>query len=114
MNNKALLTIVRWLVIVAMPFFLGLGMIRAIIAWDYPAFEYPRIAPDQFGFSDEERLELAQGTLDYLQRTEPAAEVIHLLEELRLPCTDRPLYNESEIDHMIDVKNLADVIRWIA
>lgn len=114
MNNKALLTIVRWLVILAMPFFLGLGMIRAIIAWDYPAFEYPRIAPDQFGFSDEERLELAQGTLVYLQRPEPATEVIGLLEELQLPGTDRPLYNEREIGHMIDVKNVADGMKRVA
>ena len=114
MNNKALLTIVRWLVIVAMPFFLGLGLIRAIIAWDYPAFEYPRIAADQFGFSDAERLELAQGTLVYLQRPEPATEVIGLLEELRLPGTDRPLYNEREIGHMIDVKNVADGMKRVA
>ena len=114
MNNKALLTIVRWLVILAMPFFLGLGLIRAIIAWDYPAFEYPRIAPDQFGFSDEERLELAQGTLVYLQRPEPATEVIGLLEELQLPGTDRPLYNEREIGHMIDVKNVADGMKRVA
>jgi integral membrane protein (TIGR01906 family) len=114
LTNKTFLTLIRWLVILAMPFFLGMGTIRAIIAWDYPAFEYGRIAPDMFGFSPEERLVLARGTLAYLQRTEPAAEVIHLLEELRLPGTDRPLYNASEIDHMIDVKNLADAIRWIA
>ena len=113
MNNKALQTIVRWLVILAMPFFLGLGMIRAIIAWDYPAFEYPRIASDPFGFTDEERLELARGTLRYLQRSEPAAEVINLLEELRLPGTDEPLYNEREIGHMIDVKNVADGMKRV-
>jgi hypothetical protein len=71
-----------------MPFFLGLGMIRAVIAWDYPAFEYERIAPDRYGFLPEERLEYAQATLDYLQRPEPAEEVIYLLEELRLPNSD--------------------------
>jgi len=113
LENKTLLTIVRWLVILTMPFFLGLGMVRGVIAWDYPAFEYGRIAPDRFGFSLEERLELAHGTLAYLQRTEPAAEVIHMLEELRLPGTERSLYNEAEIGHMIDVKNLTDVIRRI-
>lgn len=113
MENKALLTIIRWLVILAMPFFLGLGMILAVIAWDYPAFEYPRIAPDRYGFSAEERLELAQGTLAYLQRREPADEVIFMLEELRLPGTDRPLYNPEEIGHMIDVKNVADGIRRV-
>ena len=114
MANKTLLTILRWLVILAMPFFLGLGTIRAIIAWDYPAFEYPRIAPDMFGFTPEQRLQLAQDTLVYLQRPEPAAEVIYLLEELRLPGSDRPLYNDDEIDHMIDVKNMADAMKRIA
>ena len=103
MNNKAFMILVRWLVILAMPFFLGMGTIRAIIAWDYPAFEYQRIPPDMFGFTPEQRLELARGTLDYLQQSEPASDVIHLLEELRLPGTDQPLYNASEISHMIDV-----------
>lgn len=114
MANKTVLTIIRWLVILAMPFFLGLGTVRAIIAWDYPGFEYPRIAPDMFGFTPEQRLELAHGTLAYLQRSEPAAEVIHMLEELRLPGTERSLYNEAEIGHMIDVKNMADGMKRIA
>lgn len=114
MENKTLLTIVRWLVILAMPFFLGMGTIRAIIAWDYPAFEYNRIAPDLYGFTPEQRLELAQGTLVYLQRPEPSAEVIYMLEDLRLPGTDSPLYNEAEIGHMIDVKNMADGMKRVA
>lgn len=116
MDTKTVTTIVRWLIVLAMPLLLGLGTIRAIIAWDYPSFEYARIAPDRYGFTLEERLELAHGTLDYLQRSEPAEEVIYLLEDLRLPGTDRPLYNEAEIGHMIDVKNVADVftrVVWI-
>lgn len=116
MDTKTVTTIVRWLIVLAMPLLLGLGTIRAIIAWDYPSFEYARIAPDRYGFTLEERLELAHGTLNYLQRSEPAEEVIYLLEDLRLPGTDRPLYNEAEIGHMIDVKNVADVftrVVWI-
>ncbi len=108
------MTIVRWLVILAMPFFLGLGTIRAIIAWDYPAFEYNRIAPDMFGFTNEQRLELARGTLEYLQRSEPASEVIYMLRDLRFPGTDTSLYVESEISHMIDVKVVADGMRNVA
>lgn len=114
MKSNALLTIVRWLVILSMPFFLGLGMVRAVIAWDYPSFEYQRIPPDRFGFTPEERLSLAHATLDYLQRPEPAAEVIHLLEDLRLPGTEDALYNESEISHMVDVKVVADAIKRVA
>ena len=116
MNNPTLITVVRWLVVIATPFFLGLGGIRALISWENPTYaewEYARIAPDQFGFTPEERLELADATLAYLQRSEPAHEVIYMLEELRLPGTDVPLYNESEIEHMVDVKIVADGIQRV-
>ena len=108
------MTIVRWLVVLAMPFFLGLGTIRAIIAWDYPSFEYNRIAPDMYGFTAEQRLELANGTLAYLQRPEPASEVIYMLEDLRFPNSDVALYTPSEISHMIDVKVVADAMKNVA
>ena len=109
-----LIKAVRWLIVIAMPFMLGLGTIRAVIMWDYPAWEYQRIPSDQFGFTDEERLELAQATLAYMQRPEPADQVIWMLEDLRLPGTDEPLYNEREIDHMIDVKVVADAMWLVA
>lgn len=104
--------IVRWLVVLAMPFLLTLGTLRLIILWDwpsYPSFEYGRIAPDRYGFSPEERLELAEATLGYLRASEPADESIALLESLRLPGTDDSLYNERELGHMIDVKRLTDI-----
>ena len=106
MENKTVQAALRWIIIIAMPFFLGLGMILAVIAWDYPAFEYGRIAPDRYGFTPEERLDYAHATLDYLQRTEPSEEVIFLLEELQLPNSTDPLYNEAEIGHMLDVRTL--------
>jgi integral membrane protein (TIGR01906 family) len=98
-------------VVIAMPFLLTIAMMRLVIAWDspsYPEFEYGRIAPDRYGFTLEERLELAEATLAYLRRPEPADEVIFLLEDLRLPGTSDSLYNVEEIGHMIDVKNVAD------
>lgn len=116
LQNKRLYTIVRWLVLLAIPFLLILGTVRLLIAWEnptYPEFEYGRIAPDQFGFTLEERLQLGHATLAYLQRPEPASEVIYLLEDLRLPGTDSPLYNEREIGHMVDVKNVADTFKTV-
>jgi integral membrane protein (TIGR01906 family) len=103
-------------VVIAMPFLLTIAMMRLVIAWDspsYPEWEYGRIAPDRFGFTDAERLERAEATLAYLRQTEPADEVIFMLEELRLPGTNDSLYNEEEIGHMIDVKNVADSFRRI-
>ncbi|MCA9969207.1 MAG: DUF1461 domain-containing protein [Anaerolineales bacterium] len=114
MNYNRLLT---WIIILATPFFLGLGGIRLVIAWNapsYPAWEYGRIPSDPYGFSDAERLALAEATLDYLRRPEPAPEVIHLLEDLRLPGTADPLYNEREIEHMLDVKIVADMLGTVA
>jgi integral membrane protein (TIGR01906 family) len=117
-DNKTI-SLVRWLVVIAMPFLLTVLTVRVLIAWDspsYPAWEYGRIEPDRFGFTPAERLELAEATLDYLQRPEPAAEVIYLLEELRLPGTDDPLYNPAEIKHMLDVKVVADAFKtalWV-
>lgn len=116
MDNKAFITIIRWLVIIGMPFLLAVFTVRVLIGWSspgYPAFEYARIAPDAYGFTEQERLDLANATLDYLQRPEPAEEVIYLLEDLRLPGTERPLYNPEEIDHMLDVKIIADAFKRV-
>lgn len=117
--NPKLISAVRWLVVIAIPFLLTLGTLRLLITWNspsYPEFEYPRIPPDPFGLTQEGRLELAQANLDYLRRPEPAEEVIFLLEDLRLPETGEPLFNQREIGHMLDVKNLVDTFKnltWI-
>ncbi|MCB9418715.1 MAG: DUF1461 domain-containing protein [Ardenticatenaceae bacterium] len=116
MNNKLLINIIRWLAIIGMPFLLATFTVRVLIGWNspgYPGFEYPRIAPDAYGFTEQERLDLANATLDYLQRPEPAEEVIYLLEDLRLPGTERPLYNPNEIGHMLDVKIMADLFKRV-
>lgn len=116
MNNNLLTNIIRWLAIIGLPFLLAVFTVRTLIGWNspgYPGFEYPRIAPDAYGFTEQERLDLANATLDYLQRPEPAEEVIYLLEDLRLPGTERPLYNPQEISHMVDVKIMADVFKRV-
>jgi len=117
--NNTLSTVIRWLVVVATPFLLTVLTVRLLIGWNnpsYPAWEYGRIDPDRFGFTPAERLELAEATLDYLQRPESAPEVIYLLEDLRIPGTEQPLYNPSEIGHMLDVKIVADAFKtavWV-
>lgn len=116
MKETRLATVLRWLVVILLPFFLTASTALLIIAWDwpsYPRFEYPRIAPDRYGFGQEERVELAEATLAYLRRPEPSEDVIYMLEELRLPGTDEPLYNDREIGHMIDVKDVTDAFKWV-
>lgn len=107
--------ILRIAIVIAMPFFLGLGMMLLVIQWDwpsYPEFEYGRISPDQFGFSNEERLDLALQTLAYLRSPNQAEDVIYLLEELQTS-DGSPLYNEAEIGHMLDVKIVTENIQFL-
>lgn len=107
--------LLRTAVILAMPFFLGLGMMLLVIEWNwpsYPAWEYGRIPADTYGLTPAQRLDLAQQTLAYLRQPGRADDVIDLLEELQLP-DGQPLYNEREIGHMLDVKNVADNIRAV-
>lgn len=115
MEQSSRLRLLRIAIVAAMPFFLGLGMILMVVAWDwpnYPEWEYGRIAPDRYGLLPEERLDLAQKTLVYLRQSDRADDVIFMLEELTLP-TGETLYNEAEIGHMIDVKNVVDNIRLV-
>lgn len=132
--NKSLATFVQWLVILTMPFFLGFSAIEVFIngaelylGYEYGKPDFPRdlqqvdpLTQAQLGltpFTQEQREELALVAVNYLQRPEPAEEVIYLLEEQRLPGTDLPLYNPAEIGHMIDVKHVTDGIarlNWLA
>lgn len=110
--KQILLRIIQVAVVVMMPLFLGLTNISLIINPAYPKMEYAKanFPPDRFGFTQEQRLELALVAVDYLRRPQPSHEVIYLLEEQRLPGTDLPLYNEREIQHMIDVKDVTDAL----
>lgn len=131
--NERLITVVRWMVILTMPFFLGFSTIRLLVntAETYVRYEYGKDDfPEDLNryseaeqvrlglqpFTEAERRELALVAVDYLQRREPAEEVIYLLEEQRLP-GDGALYNQDEISHMVDVKQVTDAIgrlNWLA
>lgn len=110
--NPSVRLIIRVLVVIAMPFFLGLTNIGLIISPAYPRMEYakPDFPADNFGWTQEQRLDLALVAVDYLQRPQPAEEVIYLLEEQVIPGNGEPLYNEREIGHMVDVKRVTDGI----
>ena len=110
--NPVVRVIIRVLVVIAMPFFLGLTNIGLIISPAYPRMEYAKesFPADNYGWTQAERLDLALAAVHYLQRPQPAEEVIFLLEDQVIPGTDEPLYNEREIGHMVDVKKVTDGI----
>lgn len=106
--------ILKWIVTLCLPFMFAAMVTTLIIAPWLPRFEYEQrgnVPPDQYGWTTEERLELAVVATEFLSAQGNAESTIFMLEEQRLPDSDEPLYNQREIDHMIDVKVRTDLIR---
>lgn len=85
------------------PFFLLLTSIWILFhPWIFH-FEYnrPGFPEDPYGFTTEERLKWAKVSLDYLLNDSDD----DFLTQFELS-DGSPLYNEREISHMLDVKNL--------
>lgn len=116
MDKNRIAKIIRWFIVIATPILLTLWTVRLLITWNspsYPEFEYGRIESDRFGFTGEDRIYYAEATLNYLRENEPAEESIQLLKDLRLPGSDDAFYNQREIGHMVDVKNVVDAFNSI-
>lgn len=120
---------VRRLVVVTLPLFLSFGWITLVIGPAYPRHEYTKpdfpldlegmpsataVSLNLVPLTQAERLELALVAVAYLESWQPAETAIVMLAEQQLLYTGSPLYNQRELNHMIDVKQLTDTIRWLA
>jgi integral membrane protein (TIGR01906 family) len=114
-----------WLVTLLVPVVLVLTAVRLLLTPAYILIEYntPAFPADPYGFTKEERIYWARISLDYLVNDED----ISFLADLRFPegqqvppascrflddCTR--FYNDSELGHMQDVKEVvsAAMIVW--
>jgi integral membrane protein (TIGR01906 family) len=104
---------ISWVVTLLVPVVLVLSAMRAMMTPAFLYFEYntPNFPPDSFGFTKEDRLYWSQITLDYLLN--PSG--ISFLADLRFK-NGAPVYNERELQHMVDVKNTiqATLLVWYA
>ncbi|MEM7335279.1 MAG: DUF1461 domain-containing protein [Chloroflexota bacterium] len=129
MDNINTTSIIKWAIIISIPFFLGFTWITLVIHPLYPITEYRKANfPPDLNFLSEarqqelglvpltqaDRLELALVSVAYLESWQSPEDVIWMLDEQVLPYTGEKLFNEREIGHMIDVKVLTDVIRIVA
>jgi integral membrane protein (TIGR01906 family) len=100
-----------WLTAVFVLFALVLTAVRLLLTPLFVQFEYrtPDFPPDPYGFTREDRLYWSQIALDYLLNDEG----ISFLGDLRFS-DGTPVYNERELGHMVDVKNVvrAALIVW--
>jgi len=106
-----------WLVTIAIPVALILGSVRLLMTPWYVEFEYrtPDFPADPYGFTLEERLAYSKVAIEYLVNDSD----ISYLGDLRFPDGQtapefscqfmddcNKMYNERELKHMLDVKNV--------
>lgn len=92
-----------WLVSISLPFFLIITAVRLLATPLFPQVEYrmPGFPEDTYGFTLADRLHWAPIAIEYLVNDQP----ISFLGDLRFS-DNSPMYNERELSHMVDVKNL--------
>jgi integral membrane protein (TIGR01906 family) len=113
-----------WFIVLAVPIALVLTAVRMLISPLYLQIEYntPGFPGDSYGFSKADRIYWATFAVDYLVND---ADIL-FLADLRFPegqttppatcrymddCTK--LYNERELEHMLDVKNVVQRALWV-
>ncbi len=101
---KFLKKLVLFLIILTFPVMAVTSAIRVALTPLYINFEYnlPGFPPDDYGFSTADRLQWGQYSIDYLLGEVPQTE----FSAQTLP-DGSPLFNEREISHMLDVRNLS-------
>jgi integral membrane protein (TIGR01906 family) len=92
-----------WIVSLLVPIVLVLTAVRFLLTPVFLQLEYrsPNFPADPYGFSLDERLYWSQIALEYLLNSED----ISFLANLRF-ADGSPVYNERELEHMVDVKNV--------
>ncbi len=95
---------------ILVPIALVLTAVRLLLTPAFVQFEYrtPNFPPDPYGFTQGDRLHWSQIALDYLLNDEG----IDFLADLRFE-DGTPLYNQRELGHMVDVKNVVQAALYL-
>lgn len=101
---KFLKNLILFLLILTFPVMAVTSAIRVALTPLYINAEYnlPGFPPDDYGFSTADRLQWGQYSIDYLLGKVSQAD----FSTQTLP-DGSPLFNEREISHMLDVRNLS-------
>jgi integral membrane protein (TIGR01906 family) len=105
--NSRLLSVKSWFVALLVPLALILLSVRVLLTPFFLEIEYrtPGFPPDTYGFTQADRLQWSKLAVEYLVNRSD----VTFLGDLRF--TDgNPVYNERELAHMLDVKNLVQIV----
>lgn len=104
--NKTLSSTLSIITTLLTPIALVLLGIRILLTPIFPVIEYrtPNFPPDSYGFTQAERIHWAKNAIEYLNNDAGP----EFLGDLQFE-NGSPLYKESEVSHMLDVKILIQV-----
>ncbi len=104
---KSTLLLFSWLVTLLTPFAVIMLVVRLLLTPLFLQVEYrlPGFPADQYGFALEDRLRWATPSLVYLVNDAG----IDYLGALKFD-DGTPIYNERELSHMLDVKNVVQML----
>jgi integral membrane protein (TIGR01906 family) len=107
---KILSIVLSWLITILIPLALTFLGLRLLLTHAFPQIEYrlPGFPKDDFGFNLQDRLKWSKISIDYL--TNNAS--ISFLGDLTFP-DGTGLFNDRELSHMQDVKNVVKPVLWI-
>ena len=107
---KTFSRILAWLITIFVPFALTFLGLRLLLTPVFPQVEYrtPGFPADDYGFTLQDRLHWSTISIDYLVNNAD----ISFLGNLTFP-DGSPLFNERELSHMHDVKQVVKPVLWI-
>ena len=107
---KILSRVLSWLITILIPLALTFLGLRLLLTHAFPQIEYrlPGFPKDDFGFNLQDRLKWSEISIDYLTNNAD----ISFLGDLTLS-DGTGLFNERELSHMQDVKNVVLPALWV-
>ena len=107
---KTFSRILAWLITIFVPFALTFLGLRLLLTPVFPQVEYrtPGFPADDYGFTLHDCLHWSTISIDYLVNNAD----ISFLGNLTFP-DGSPLFNERELSHMHDVKQVVKPVLWI-
>ena len=107
---KIIFRILAWIITILLPLALTFLGLRLLLTHAFIQVEYriPGFPPDTYGFTLQDRLHWGSLSIDYLVNNAD----ISFLGKLTFP-DGSALFNERELSHMHDVKNVVQAVLWI-